>query len=729
MKESIQSLAEIYRALLQEYLKGTGESALERVYELGRRGVEEGIGCLDLLKIHEDVLDAIVRGDDQSNNELAGKVQTATRFFAESLSPYEMTSRGFQEAIETLKVRAADLAEINQQLEKEIHEKEQAEKALRESEERYRLLIDTARDVIYTLSPEGNITTLNPAFEDITGWPRAEWIGKPFHPLVHADDLGFAVQMLKKVLSGESPSLFELRILSRKGEILVGEFVTTPQFNNTSIVGVLGVARDITARKRAEEKLRQNEELFRLITGNITDLIAILDTEGRRLYNSPSYGPLLGFPEELKGSDSFADVHPDDRERIKMIFSNTVGTGLGHREEYRLLMKKGGVRHIESQGNVIRNKDGKIDRVVVVSRDITERKLADEKLKQSEKLLAAAQQLAHIGSWEWNIEENKVGWSEEMCRIYGVQPHEFDGSYEAFLERVHPEDREKVKKIVGESLRLKEPFAYEHRIVLPDGGIRFLEARGEVVVDEKGNIIQMVGTGQDITERKRAHEALHALARRVVEAQEEERRRIARELHDDVCQRLTATKLHMEAVEEEYPKRKLAVFKQFKRTRRQITGLINEIRRISANLRPSTLDDLGLVKALQVLCREFEQANSIRVRFASQGIMQNGTDVQVETTIYRIAQEALANVSKHARARRVEVQLERKSDALALTIRDNGKGFEFKSQPQRKDWSGFGLINMKERAMLIGGAFKLDSTPRKGTTVHVEVPLSREIPL
>ncbi|MBI4429400.1 MAG: PAS domain S-box protein [Ignavibacteriales bacterium] len=728
MKESLQSLFDLYSTVLYEYLKGAGEAGLERAYELGRKAVEEGVGCLDLLKMHEDVVDAIMRENHGATEELARNVHTATRFFAESLSPYEMTSRGFQEAIETLKARAADLADINRQLEKEIHEKEQVEKALRESEERYRLLIDTARDVIYTLSPEGIITTLNPAFERITGWPRHEWIGKAFQPLVHPDDLGLAMQMFQKVLSGESPAFFELRVVSRSGEILVGEFVSTPQFNNNIVVGALGVARDITARKRAEEKLRQNEELFRLITGNITDLIAILDTQGRRLYNSPSYGPLLGLPEDLLGTDSFADVHPDDRNRIRRIFLNTVASGLGHREEYRLLSKNGAVRHIESQGNVIRNKGGKIEQVVVVSRDISERKIVEEKLKQSEKLLAAAQQLAHIGSWEWSIDTNKVSWSDEMCRIYGVQPSKFSGSYEAFLDRVHPDDRAYVRKIVGDALQSKEAFVYEHRIVLSDGGIRFLEARGEVIVDGRGNPVRMVGTGQDITEHKKAHESLQALAKRVVEAQEEERQRIARELHDDVGQRLAAAKLQMEAMEDEFRNRKTSLFRQLQRSRKQVTALINEIRRISANLRPATLDDLGLVKALEVLCREFQQANNIKVRFVSDGHTQNGTDLHIETTLYRIAQEALSNVLKHAHSRSVEVQLQRKDDTMALMIRDYGRGFELQKASLRKGYSGFGLISMKERAMLIGGVFQLDSVPRKGTTVRVEIPNLQKIP-
>jgi PAS domain S-box-containing protein len=145
------------------------------------------------------------------------------------------------------------------------------------------------------------------------------------------------------------------------------------------------VARAIE-QKRAEEKLRQSEEQFRLISENVADLIVVLDLNGKRVYNSPSYKNILGEPESLRGTDSFQEIHPEDRERIKQIFQETVKTGVGQRAEYRFLLNDGRIRHIESQGSAIKDKEGKISQIVVVSRDVTEKKILEQQFLRSQRM-------------------------------------------------------------------------------------------------------------------------------------------------------------------------------------------------------------------------------------------------------------------------------------------------------------------------------------------------------
>ncbi|MGH2569233.1 MAG: PAS domain S-box protein, partial [Bacteroidota bacterium] len=542
-------------------------------------------------------------------------VRQAHDFFVESISPIEMTHRGFLDAINSL----------------------------RSSEERYRTLVESARDVIYTLSPQATITSLNPAFEMITGWPSREWLGKSFIPLVHPDDLPLALETFNRVIHGESPPTFELRILTKGSDYLTGEFTTTPQLRDGKVVGTLGVARDITDRKKAEERIRQSEERFRLISENAGDLIVVVNLEGLREYNSPSYEPLLGDPKSLKGTDSFKDIHPEDRERVKSLFFDTVRTGVGRRAEYRMITRTGEVRYIESQGNLIRDNEDRPLKVLVVSRDITERKKAHEQLKTSEMRLMRAEQIAHLGSWDWDIPGNKVTWSEEMYRTYGLKPNAFEATYEGFLEYVHPDDREAVKKVISEAYRTKQQFQFEHRIVLPDGSVRTLEARGEVVVDEKGNPVKMFGSGQDITLWKEANRALNALAKRVVDAQEEERQRIARELHDDICQRLTGMKFIVDDFLVDIPKQNRKAQQRIKSTKKQIDQLIVEVRRMSSNLRPTALDDFGLAVAVRRLCEEIQKIHKMRIVFAGDGLVRKHYNNRVEIALYRIVQEALFN--------------------------------------------------------------------------------------
>src|SRR5882724_2799500 len=233
MSSELRELAQRYARALQDYLAGRGEAALQEAYDLGRQALGQGLGVHDLVTIqHRALLSSLLRV--RTRREGSRTLRASGKFFVESLLPFEMSHRRSQE------VNAA----------------------LRESEERYRRVVDTARDVIYTLSTDGTIKSLNPAFETITGWSRTEWIGKSFSPLVHPDDRPRAVELYRAVLEGRVPPMFELGILAKSGACVPCEFIATPLVQDAQIVGVLGVARDITDRRRAAEALRHlNEKL------------------------------------------------------------------------------------------------------------------------------------------------------------------------------------------------------------------------------------------------------------------------------------------------------------------------------------------------------------------------------------------------------------------------------------------------------------------------------------
>src|SRR5688572_21013805 len=198
MNETTVAVKGEYVRVLQEYLADGGEAALQRAYELGRQLLADGMGVLEMAALHHNVLATVV-AETLKSQEASRTIETAGDFFAESLSPFEMTHRGFREA----------------------------NLALRQSEERYRSLVENAKDVIYTLSPDGTITSLNPCFETITGWLPSHWLGTPLAPLVHPDDRPVALDIFQRVLRGETPPIFELRIQMKSSEYVQGEFTNT----------------------------------------------------------------------------------------------------------------------------------------------------------------------------------------------------------------------------------------------------------------------------------------------------------------------------------------------------------------------------------------------------------------------------------------------------------------------------------------------------------------------
>ena len=273
----------------------------------------------------------------------------------------------------------------------DITERKQAESKLRESEERLRLAITAANQGLFDIDVRTGSAITSPEYARMLGYEPdelhetfAKWVQR-----THPDDRHKVLGGYKKYFAGQrDENSVEIRQQTKSGEwkwfFTIGKAVEFDEHEHP--LRIIGTQTDITERKQAEEALRQSEQQFRLISENVADLIAVLDLNGKRLYNSPSYGPILGDPRSLRGTDSFQEIHPEDREKIKRIFQETVKTGIGQRAEYRFLLKDGSIRSIESQGSVIRDDSGSASQVVVVSRDITEKKKLEQQFLRAQRM-------------------------------------------------------------------------------------------------------------------------------------------------------------------------------------------------------------------------------------------------------------------------------------------------------------------------------------------------------
>ncbi|HYJ04250.1 MAG TPA: MEDS domain-containing protein [Chthoniobacterales bacterium] len=481
-------------------------------------------------------------------------------------------------------------------------------------------------------------------------------------------------------------------------------------------------------------------------------------------------------------------------------------------------------------------------------REITERRRVEEELKQSERLLAEAQHLAHVGSWSLDLPSFTVTWSDELYRIFGVEPSEFDHSYEAVIGTTHPEDRDWLRSVIEGALKTHEPFSVYYRITKPAGEVRILHARGAVVTDKHGNASRLHGTAQDVTERKHAEEELkrekeilakifnntpmmigfvdtdggvrlvnpewertigwtlkelrdqkvdifteaypdasyrqkvldfvaaatgewadlkirvrdghvidaacavvhlsdgtkvaiaqditerkraaeqleevnrqlRILSRQLFHIQEEERRHLARELHDEIGQTLTAAKINLKIIAPDVP---AEIRGRLEDSIQLLDRLLRQVRELSLNLRPPLLDELGLVPTLRWLVDQRAQRAGLRIAFTT-NVDSLEIDSDVQTACFRVAQEAITNIIRHSGAKNVAVELRREAERLWLKVRDDGAGFDPGEIQQRlAQHSTLGLVSMKERASLVRGGLEIDSAPGQGTEIRAWFPL------
>ena len=337
----------------------------------------------------------------------------------------------------------------------------------------------------------------------------------------------------------------------------------------------------------------------------------------------------------------------------------------------------------------------------------------EERLRDSEERLRLAQQAARMGTFEWNIKTGVNTWTVELETLYGLPRGTFPGTQAAFEAMVYPEDIPRVMARIAEAMKTGKPGSDEWRVVWPDGSLHWISGHWQVFMDELGAPSKMLGVNADIADRKQAEEALAGMTRKLIEAQEQERSRIGRELHDDITQRLALLSLRMEDLEKNPSELHTSVPK----LRNEIIELSNDVQTLSHELHSSKLEYLGFVAGTRSWCRDFGERHKIAITFSSK--LSSDPAFAVGLSLLRVLQEAASNAVKHSGSKRIEVQLWNDAEEVHLAVRDSGRGFDLKSALQG---TGLGLISMRERIRLLGGTIDIESHVGVGTTVHARVP-------
>ena len=476
-----------------------------------------------------------------------------------------------------------------------------------------------------------------------------------------------------------------------------------------------GTVQDITERKQREESLL----LFRSLIDGSSDALEIIDPKTLRFLdvNETACRDLGRTREELL-SLTARDIDPVvDQPMLTLL-------------EKRL--QQAGVVTFES---VHRRKDGSafpvevsIKRValdrsyyVCVVRDITERKLAQQSLRESEERLRLAARAGKMFAYTWDAATDVIVRSGESAHILGIDDSTLTTGLE-ILTKIHPDDRALVVAAVTRLTPENPDLQITYRMIRPDGTVIWVERTSRAYFDGNRNTLRIVGMVADITFRKLAEEALSSVSRRLIEAQEAERARIGRDLHDDIGQGLALLTVTLGRMKH-LPADSVGEVRICLDTlERQISDLAAGVQALSHELHPFKLHVLGVVPAMKSFCRKLSELHSVEIDFNDQDIP--AMPPKISLCLFRVLQEALHNAVRHSGARHFAVHLWGTSDAVHLTVRDRGIGFDANTAHGR----GLGLTSMKERLKLAEGELSIQSELECGTTIVARVPLRSHLP-
>jgi PAS domain S-box-containing protein len=332
--------------------------------------------------------------------------------------------------------------------------------------------------------------------------------------------------------------------------------------------------------------------------------------------------------------------------------------------------------------------------------------------------LALAADASELGLWYWNEKTGELFWDHKIREIFGIDPNQ-EMTLDVFYDAIHPDDLVRVREVWRYEFVSGLPYELEYRALRKDGSVRWVTARGQGHYDDRGQPWYMVGVVLDTTERKEAETERLELTGRVLTAQEEERARIAREIHDDYCQRLALLTMKLGSVaravgpgtEQEALVEELS---------EAIRELGRDIREMSHRLHPASLDLLSLYPCMDGLCRDMAKQYGLPITFKHEDLPDE-IDADIKLAVYRIAQEALHNTAKHSGASSAEVRISGAGDVITLVVADDGRGFD---SSNRSASAGIGIQSMRERARMMDGDVRIETRPAvAGTQVVAIIPL------
>jgi PAS domain S-box-containing protein len=632
----------------------------------------------------------------------------------------------------------------------DISERRRAERALADSEERFRKLAEDAQDLVYRyrLLPSRGFEYVSPSALVMTGHTAEEFYADPElgWRIVHPDDQSVAESLVSPE-GGFGDPVF-LRWIRADGSHLWTEQRVTPVYDDAgTLIALQGYARDVTDRIAAAVALQESEERFRQLADNVEQIFWLLQVDGEGepqfVYVNSAFERIVGRPTEdlcRDGSVWRRSVHPDDLERA--LEARTRAFDGPNELEYRIVRPDGAVRWLRDRAFPVRDGEGRTIRIAGIAEDVTERKEADASheagLRREQELAADVRLLLEsTGEGIFGLDEQRrcTFINGAGARLLGYEPEELLGM--DMHAAIHHSRQDGApygfeECPITSALRNGEGCRIDDEVFwTQDGRPVPVEYASSPVVGD-GRPAGAVVTFFDVTERRRAedqqrqsHELLRKgdaerreLLTRLVSAQEEERQRVAADIHDDSVQVMTAVGLRLQMLRGSLAP---AQAEQIGKLEETVRTSIARLRTLLFELRPRSLDTDGIPTALANYLDQTLAESGLEHRLVDR--LGREPDTETRVILYRITQEAVTNVRKHAQASLVEVVLEAREGGVSVTVTDDGRGMDAE-QEQRSGLPGhLGLVAMRQRAEAAGGWMRIESSPDRGTSVQFWLPL------